>query len=50
MAGFLPVLSSRRSGHRLLAASPLVLGLCLVVPLLLAFPRVAEGLREGEAV
>jgi hypothetical protein len=32
------------------AAPPLVAGLCLAVPLLLVFPRIAEGLSEGEAV
>jgi hypothetical protein len=31
------------------AVPPLVVGLCLTVPFMLAAPRIAAGLAEGEA-
>ena len=45
---------ARRSRRRLLgalASSPLLLGLCLMVSLLLIFPKaLGDGFHEGEAV
>jgi hypothetical protein len=45
-----PGRAPRRRSALFLAASPLLLGLCLFLPLLLVFPRaLGDGLREGEA-
>jgi hypothetical protein len=47
-----PALAARRTRRRriALASSPLLLGLCLMIPLMLVFPKaLGDGLREGEA-
>lgn len=40
---------SRQGGLWLYAVPPLVVGLCVTVPFMLAAPRIAAGLAEGEA-
>ena len=45
----LPSRSSRQRGLWLYAVPPLVVGLCVTVPFMLAAPRIAAGLAEGEA-
>ncbi len=45
----LPSRSPHPRGLLFYAMPPLVVGLCLTVPFVLAAPRIAAGLAEGEA-